>query len=605
MTDPVSLVLGITPLVVGAINVYSTIHAKFKTYRKYSREILRLNRQLEIQRRVFLNECHFLLRLVVTDERTIWAMLSNTRHDEWASRSIDQQWRRYLDENYDTCLKIVEEINEKLEELGVKFNHFDSISAQLPEENSQRRLDRIQSAIKMSFKKPGYDQSIKALRTANADLQTLRKHLNEFQNTNQYRNNTSIDRRGKRRRVEYTQYEPIRHASRALHEALTTAWPCSQPTHLSHYAKLLLSVSVDQEVSLHLIILSENSRRNIRPDNPVRLSVRSYNQARIDPGFSGPLPADAAKKVEMPNGESSRHVAEEATHRLGKARKRKLANGISDGSLHKVRPRWCDYMDLRSSSDICSDLARQARPCQKSQREENCIGYIDTDTVLDKYRHLFFSGNSRVNELLQTETHGKPAPVYELLRQPLDNTLTVVDQLKLVRTLVSAMLQFHTTPWLNECWRLQDIGFFRYGDEFSDASLRSLHVTTEFSSKGRGDQIGMDGVEDYNNPAMSTKIEDAMLQQGIRNLPLYSLGVVLLQIGHWARLNGGDIRGVRRLASQACRLGPRYKEIAQRCLDCDFGFGNDLCMPQLQQAIQDSVLDEITGMIDSLDINKD
>lgn len=303
-------------------------------------------------------------------------------------------------------------------------------------------------------------------------------------------------------------------------------------------------------------------------------------------------------------GESSHRAAEQVTERTGKARKLFLTDDTSDRSLDKEILQLCDYVNLSSSSDICSDLARQTEPSQERHREEICIGYIDT--TVDKYCHIFFSGNNPNSESLQAKSQGELAPVYELLSQPLDDTLTVVDQLKLVRTLVSAMLQFHATPWLNEYWGLHDIGFFRFGDEFSDACLRSLHLTTEFSSKSHNnDQAFIDATEDYPEPNMSAVIEDAKFQYGIRNLTLYCLGVVLLQVGHWALVDGGDIGRIRRLAVQSCRLGPRYKKIAQRCLDCDFGLGSDLCTPQLQQAVQNSVLDELTDMIDSLDIRKD
>ena len=130
MADPVSLTLGITPLVISALSAYTAIYGKFQTYRQYSRAILRLHRQFETQRRLFLNECHFLLRLVVSDEHTIRAMLANPKHTKWTDSSINRRWKKCLEANYDTCLKIVEEIDEGLTELRKELNQFDSIQAQ-------------------------------------------------------------------------------------------------------------------------------------------------------------------------------------------------------------------------------------------------------------------------------------------------------------------------------------------------------------------------------------------------------------------------------------------------------------------------------------------
>lgn len=130
MADPASLVLGLAPIVLSAIGAYSAIYAKFKIYRQYSRVLLRLNRQFETQHRLFLNESHFLLRLVVNDECTIRAMLANSQHAKWTSGSINQQWKTCLDKNYETCLRIVEEIDERLAELSTELNRFDFIPAQ-------------------------------------------------------------------------------------------------------------------------------------------------------------------------------------------------------------------------------------------------------------------------------------------------------------------------------------------------------------------------------------------------------------------------------------------------------------------------------------------
>lgn len=73
------------------------------------------------------------------------------------------------------------------------------------------------------------------------------------------------------------------------------------------------------------------------------------------------------------------------------------------------------------------------------------------------------------------------------------------------------------------------------------------------------------------------EIKNARLQYGIRNMTLWSLGAILLQIGLWARIDSpDDVVTVRRLSSQRSALGPRYQQLTQRCLGCDFGYGDDL-----------------------------
>jgi hypothetical protein len=100
-------------------------------------------------------------------------------------------------------------------------------------------------------------------------------------------------------------------------------------------------------------------------------------------------------------------------------------------------------------------------------------------------------------------------------------------------------------------------------------------------------------------------IDETMLVYGIRNLTLHSLGVVLLQIGRWSRVEADDILQVRRLAQQVPRLGPKYRDLMQKCLNCDFGCGSSLTRPQLQQAVFEDVVEELDAMIRCLDISND
>jgi hypothetical protein len=130
MTDPASLILGITPLVLQAVKAYGTIYAKCKLYHQYAGIVQRLYKQLGTQRCLFLNECRLLLRLVVDDERLIRAMLKNDQHEEWDDPTLREQWILSLDDNYDACMRIVEEICRGLQGLEEDLQRFDSVAVQ-------------------------------------------------------------------------------------------------------------------------------------------------------------------------------------------------------------------------------------------------------------------------------------------------------------------------------------------------------------------------------------------------------------------------------------------------------------------------------------------
>jgi hypothetical protein len=73
-------------------------------------------------------------------------------------------------------------------------------------------------------------------------------------------------------------------------------------------------------------------------------------------------------------------------------------------------------------------------------------------------------------------------------------------------------------------------------------------------------------------------------------------------VRRWEKVDPGDVEGVRRLASQPCFLGPKYRELTERVIDCDFGQGKDLRKPKLQEAVYESVVLELEAMIAVLDL---
>lgn len=95
---------------------------------------------------------------------------------------------------------------------------------------------------------------------------------------------------------------------------------------------------------------------------------------------------------------------------------------------------------------------------------------------------------------------------------------------------------------------------------------------------------------------------------GINNLSLFFLGVALLDIAHWKPLENkmilrdedNQVLTARRLAAKSTSLGPAYQKIAQKCLQCNFGFCTKLNNKGLQTAVYNDVVCELEGMIDRL-----
>jgi hypothetical protein len=191
----------------------------------------------------------------------------------------------------------------------------------------------------------------------------------------------------------------------------------------------------------------------------------------------------------------------------------------------------------------------------------------------------------------------------------------MIDQLNLARRIVTGVLQYHSTHWLEDTWGLQDIWFFGTRTDVSDQALRTLHLAKELAhytqtppSSNNSIMEGIERADTLTNCVSTTGVEDDMLLYGIRNMTLYNLGVALLEIGYWQELDPRDVVRARKLADpKRLRppLCPRYQEITRKCLECDFGFGKDLTNTSLRNAVYDRVVSELDDLIASMSISED
>ncbi|PVH71685.1 hypothetical protein DL98DRAFT_503310 [Cadophora sp. DSE1049] len=594
MADPASLALGVIPLVGVVIKSYKEVYSKLKTFRHCSSTVQRVQKKLKFQRRVFENECHLLLRFVLDDDSVVADMKSDSDHDNWKDKGLDRQMRERLSQNYKACLQIVEDIRSAIEGMAEELRCFHVLAIQDGKgKNVKSTLKRVRDGVKVAFNKTKYDEAIDDLRNSNIDLKGLREQINELRQPRQCdaaRSRALIPK-------QLGSLNKTRRASKALYEALIQAWSCSEPSHLHHLVKLFVDTeSVEADVQMNLAIYHGDGM-NLVQASLVQLQVRCQNLGWIEAPrllIPGAFP-DPAR--ERPRKRMKAVRFDEACSRpppLGNV-------SCDDGCSPPGQQYWSTSCDLRHSKDICSELTRKWLH-QSSGTDSRCLGYIDIQ-LDENFRHSFYPVHGKAE-------HGMIAPedlitADQIFDLSTDGFLSTIDKLKLARSLVSLVLKFHSTPWLGEYWRLQDISFFRRGKNLP-ASLQTLHLGVEFAQSNTK-QIGssMEGVMlTPSNNDVSQASEDEQNHRifcGIHNMTLHSLGVALLQIDRWTRVELEDVLKVRKMAMRAS-LGPRYQEITQKCLACDFGYGWDLARPQLQRAVYDDVVGALETMISSLDI---
>ena len=360
-----------------------------------------------------------------------------------------------------------------------------------------------------------------------------------------------------------------------------------------HSVRLFLNAKAQSDVRMQVAILCEDlqvARPRALGTGLVPLQIRSNDLGATACGC-GPSELPAAEKIRV----------EEATplRRARQKKRRKVRfvdpSGPDDGNRIAVDPLEDtqssnaprDPRDLCLSGHFCPEIARQT-PDASGCITETCYGHIEHLGCLSQgYRHWLYL------DRYMAQTCSKKATVVEdVLGQPIHNRLTIVGQLRLALHLASAVLKFSSTPWLSDLWTMRDVSFFHRGGSW-DSSLETLHFSTELAHQ----QPQQGALMDLEVPRSIGPIEDAQYEYGIRNVMLYSLGVALLAIGRWERVELGNVKEVRRLASQSCYLGPTYSELVEKVLDCDFGQGKDLKKPKLREAVYECIILELQGMV--------
>lgn len=122
--DPVSISLKILPELGNAVGAYRCARSKFKTFRRYSKEIDRIYRMFDIQRECFINEMKLLLSLVLQDQAIITDMMDNLRHDQWSAESLENELKTLIGRNMPSLNDSINDMNNIITALQEKLQCF-------------------------------------------------------------------------------------------------------------------------------------------------------------------------------------------------------------------------------------------------------------------------------------------------------------------------------------------------------------------------------------------------------------------------------------------------------------------------------------------------
>jgi hypothetical protein len=160
------------------------------------------------------------------------------------------------------------------------------------------------------------------------------------------------------------------------------------------------------------------------------------------------------------------------------------------------------------------------------------------------------------------------------------------EKLRLAKTFARAVLQFHSTPWLDENWGSQDILFFNSVDPSSRKSLGPPCLKVRLVKPPVEDELEVHTVL----TGWETSVSNPYLP--VPNVLLFRLGVILLELAldvpfvdlqKREQKEGQSKEFIELFTARTLALGPavrkqmgsRYSRLVNRCLFCDFGLGGN------------------------------
>jgi len=176
----------------------------------------------------------------------------------------------------------------------------------------------------------------------------------------------------------------------------------------------------------------------------------------------------------------------------------------------------------------------------------------------------------------------------------------------LARELASAVLQYHSTPWLPQIWYSSHVQLFGIDEVLQDPEnlhLPSPYFQAAFSQTRLApeeDRPDTTGTSQSSSHQARNLMRDLANARFSRNRVLFCLGIVFLELGYgktWPRLRQSvtaklspdhtDYQAAMSLSKSRVlkeRMGLQYPSVVEKCLGCDFARGDDLGSQELQGA---------------------
>lgn len=463
--------------------------------------------------------------------------------------------------------------------------------------NDKQWRHQIREKSRFAFSHSRLQESLNSLKELIESLRTL---ASQSEKREQRR---PISRPSAQSRQVIQQFALVQAASQNLYEALSMA--CTK--HTQHQAHFSLQPISDPKA--HQVRFSVGFRQVFAPASGYKQNVWFTAVAEVCPSSSG-------SEALVILGKSIKRARASSTpppeHQPPKLRKKCLRFQLPSPSPVRSAPAICKtlqvmsrppLLNLCSHSNFCNQL--QNFLSKSISQPECCIGYLEHSS---KTKHLIYLKGQEPETEQYVDVPSRS--LAQLLHNNLEGSgencgIAQGERLRLSKKLATAVLQFYSTPWLRNTWGSSDVLF------------QAQHPST------------MGQIEDLKEPFVDVSVRESSTATTACNgsqptacYPfasndfLFGLGVMLLELAYQKPLksmqkacdiaNSHDERHtlfftakrMSRLVS--AKSGSRYGEIVRKCLACDFGRGDDLSQPALQEGVYREVVCELMELEDLL-----
>jgi hypothetical protein len=572
----IGLTLAIAPLIISAAEHYSTAATCLKRYCRYESGQQELVSVVNIQRQIFRKTIQRLLAYDVgLGDELASQMLKNAEHPQWKDEQIDAYFVERMADSSEALKTSVRLINVQLAALD--FHQGESSSR-----------PGIGKKLRFAISKGQIQEAVVNIRRLTKDFRTLIEQTAPPQARN------AVSKPSWLTRNRVAKFAAVRDAAGNLYEALGKA--CT--IHTAHQAHLSLQPTYGD--SSHISFTMAFKQATLQPAGglnsvhdsslPMWLTVESTITGTIKSTGTSNLLNEVASSLKRPQELLSSSEAVEKPVRSVKVVK--FDAGAAPSPLPLMAPIGPrpEFLNFCAHSNFCNRLKKLF--CQPLK--DTCVGYLECS---GESRHLvYIKSKAQTVDSSPTDVALRPLhDVYLAIKKANtpEASIPLHERITLAKKLATAVLQLYATPWLTNSICSEKVLLSGVDDPANLAhNRREPYVNVSIKRP----------------PGALTKRATFPSRTLIRNRLLFSLGVMLLELAYHSPLEtlqqpsdnddhesqNTDYYIADRVRHDAASiLGPRYAEVIRKCIQCDFGHGDDLGTTKLQEGFYQDVICEL------------